>query len=384
MPTIRKVVLLINPSRRYTRGLLGGIAKYARLSGLWAFYRPLEYREPKARQGLLKVLTSLRPDGIFMREPAEKDRIVALGIPTLSFSYSQEKIAGAANVAANHLAVGRMGAQHFLERGFQHFAYCGFDDWWWSRSRRDGFDQAVREAGFQAHVYRSPGRRQQLWGKELPMVVAWLSTLPKPVCVLTCNDDRGELVMEACKTAGIDVPHQVAVLGVDDDQLVCELCHPPLSSIALNLEKTGYEAAARLDHLMNGDRRGTSNICIEPTHVVTRQSTDILAVEDSDVAAAVYFIRNHAKRNIRVEDVVNHVSVSRRVLEKRFRSTLAKSIHAEIRHTRVEQLVNMLTETQMSINEIARALDFDDVTHLSRYFRQEKGISPLQYRKQMT
>ena len=173
-------------------------------------------------------------------------------------------------------------------------------------------------------------------------------------------------------------------MGVDNDPLICELCSPPLSSVALSLEKAGYDSAALLDRIIAGKREKTGHIRIEPTHIVARQSTDILAVNDPEVAAAVRFIRQHAKTKINVTDVVHQVSLSRRVLEKRFRRVLNKSIHDEIRRARVELLVRMLTETQMSISEMADALDFDDVTHLSRYFRKEKGLIPLQYRKQKT
>ena len=382
MSVVRKVALLVNPSRRYTRGLLSGIARFARLRGFWAFYRPLEYREPTARGDLIRALETLQPDGIFLREPVELSQIMKMGIPIVSFSYSKESIEGVVSVGADHTSVGRMGAEHFLERGFQHFAYCGFDDWWWSRRRRDGFCQTIKGAGYPVHVYQSSTQHKQPWCQELPSVAKWLASLPQPVGVLACNDDRGELVVEACKTAGILVPSQVAVVGVDDDHLICDLCHPPLSSIALNLEKSGYASAACLDCLMNGQSYPGDRITIEPTHVVTRQSTDILAVQDAEVSAAIHFIRHHAKRNIRVVDVVNHVSLSRRVLEKRFRTFLGNSIYEEIRRARVGLLIRMLNETQMSVSEIAQALSFDDVTHLSRYFRRAKGISPLQFRKQ--
>ena len=384
MENMRKIVLLLNPSRTYTRGLLSGIAKYARLQGLWTFYRPLEYREPKARRGLLQVLKTLEPDGIFMREPAEMKQIIAMDIPTVSFSYSREIIPGIANVITDHRAVGELAAQHFLDRGFRRFAYCGFDDWWWSCRRRDGFCQVAGAAGYETDVYQLPSKSRRSWAKELPLVADWLRSLEKPIALLACNDDRGELVVEACKVAGLSVPDQVAIMGVDNDALVCDLCSPPLSSVALSLEKAGYESAALLDRMMTGKLDKASHIHIEPTHIVARQSTDILAVEDAEVAKAIRFIRQHAKTNINVQEVVHRVSLSRRVLEKRFRQILGKSIHEEIRCARVELLVKMLSETQMSISEIAQALDFDDVTHLSRYFRKEKGLSPLQYRKQKT
>jgi len=385
MSDVRKIVLLINPSREHTRGLLNGIAQYARLHGSWTFYRPLEYREPRFRRGLLPVLKSLRPDGILMREPPQIDEIVKLGVPIVSFPYTRETIPGVANVVTEHRAVGAIAAEHLLERGLRRFAYCGFDDWWWSRRRKEGFSETIARAGFQVCGYQLPQTKsKRTWSKELPLIAEWLQTLAKPVGLMASNDDRAELVTEACKAAGLSVPDEVAIVGVDNDQTVCDLCSPPLSSVALNIRKAGYDAAALLDRMVETEGIAPQTIRIEPTHVVTRQSTDILAVDDPDVAAAVRYIRQFAKTNLGVDVVVAHSNTSRRVLEKRFRHTLGYSIHDEIRQARVGLVTAMLTETQMPISQIARELDFPDVAHLSRYFRKATGFSPLQYRKRLT
>jgi LacI family transcriptional regulator len=381
MTEMRKIVLLLNPSRMYTRGLLSGIAKYAHLQGLWTFYRPLEYREPRARHALLKVLKAMKPDGILMREPKEIDQIIKMGIPTVSFPYSVEVIEGVSNVMTNHVMTGEMAAQHFLDRGFQNFAFCGFNDWWWSCRREQGFCEAVRQAGYEPNVYQLPRKSRRTWDSELPAIAVWLATLTKPVAVMACNDDRGELIVEACKSAGLHVPDQVAIVGVDNDSEICELCSPPLSSVSLSLEKAGYESARLLDRMIM-DPTVNAKIVIEPSHVVTRQSTDTLSVGDQEVASAIRYIRQQARENINVNNVVDHVSISRRVLEKRFRGILGKSIHDEIRRVRVELIVKMLTETHMTIAEIAHAMNFETVSHLSRYFRMEKGVSPLQFRNQ--
>jgi LacI family transcriptional regulator len=384
MPGMLTVVLLINPSRTYTRGLLDGIAQYARLHGPWAFYRPLEYREPKFRQGLLSVLKSLKPHGIFLREPPHLEEIIELGVPTISFPYTREAIPGIANAITDHRAVGVMAAEHLLSRGLQRFAYCGFDDWWWSRRRREGFAETIEQAGFQVDTYQLPrAKSKRTWSKELPLIAEWVKPLPKPLGLMASNDDRAELVTEACKAAGLNVPDDVAIIGVDNDQTICELCTPPVSSVSLNIRKAGYDAAALLHRMMAGKATGSQTIHIEPTHVVTRQSTDILAVDDPDVAAAMRYIRRFAKTNPGVDAVVAHTNASRRVLERRFRRTLGCSIHDRIRQVRVELATAMLTETQMPIAQIARELDFPDVAHLSRYFRQAKGLSPAQYRKQL-
>jgi LacI family transcriptional regulator len=382
MPKVRKVVLLITPSRQYTRGLLRGIAKYSRIQGLWAFYRPLDYREPKGKERLLTLMKTWNPDGILMREPHKIEDIIAMGVPTISCPYTRERIPGITNIMTDHVNIGKMGAEHLIERGFQRFAYCGFDDWWWSRKRGEFFSKAVDQAGYPTYFYPQPRTKaKRTWDKELPIIADWLLTLPKPVGLMACNDDRGEWVIEACKIAGLNIPDEVAIVGVDNDQLICDLCAPSLSSIVLNVEKAGYEAAALLDKMMADERATRCDIHVRPTHVVIRQSTNVLAVDDASVAAAIRFICQHSKTVIQVSDVVSAVALSRRVLEKRFRTTLGRSILDEIRRTRVEQIIQMLTETAMSISDIAQALGFSDMAHISRYFRREKGMSPLAYRK---
>ncbi len=378
-----KIVLLINPSRQYTRGILSGIAQYAQLQGLWTFYRPLEYRERKAGQQLLSVLEALRPDGILMREPAEIKAIIKMGVPAVCFPYSHGAIKGVANVITDHEAIARMAAEHLLGLGLKHFAYCGFDDWWWSRRRRDHFRSVVGEAGFKTSVYRLPGSQvDRTWDRELPRLMSWLHRLPKPIGIMTCNDDRGELVIEACKIEGLKVPDEVAVVGVDNDTLICDLCSPPLSSVAGNLQKIGYEAAKTLDRMIRGQETGTPTLHIRATHVAARQSTDVLAMNDAEVVTALRFIRRCVRLNIGVQQVVEETSLSRRALEQRFRSTLGHSIHDEIQRVRMELLTRMLVETRKSVTEIAGVLGFRDAAHVSRLFRKAKGISPMSYRRQ--
>ena len=378
----RKIVLLINPSRQYTRGILSGIAQYARFQDSWMFYRPLEYREPKAGRRLLPVLKALQPDGIIMREPPEVKAIIKMDVPTVCFPYTRETVDGVATVVTDHEAVARMAVEHLLNLGLKHFAYCGFDDWLWSRRRRDHFCKAVSGVGYETHVYRLPSQpSQRTWGKEQPHIINWLQGLPKPIGVMTCNDDRGELVIEACKMAGLDVPDEVVVVGVDNDTLICDLCSPPLSSVAENLERVGYEAAEMLDRMIQGQEKGKPTLYIHPTHVVARQSTDVLATEDVEVATALRFIRRSRQANIGVQEVVEQTKLSRRALEQRFRHVLGHSIHEEIQRSRIALLTRMLFETSKSVTDIAETLGFRDAAHVSRLFRKAKGISPTMYRQ---
>lgn len=198
---------------------------------------------------------------------------------------------------------------------------------------------------------------------------------------MTCDDEQGRHAIEACKIAGLHVPEQVAIIGVDNDELVCALSYPPLSSVAPNTERAGYEAAELLDKMMAGKKMKNKNIIVHPTHIMTRQSTDILTIEDHEVAEAVRFIRQHAKEPIQVTDVVNAIALSRRVLERRFRKVLNRSVLAEIRRVRIETVAQMLVETDLSISQIALTLGYPDVKNIARYFRREKEMSLLAYRK---
>lgn len=329
-------------------------------------------------------LNDWEPNGIIMRDLIKIEKIAHLDLPIIIAYANNERASYYPVIMSDCPAMGEMAAEYLHGRGLRQFAYCGFDDMPWSRDRHKSFQQKIAEAGFEIHSYSPPKSRiKRLWQNEQKFMADWLKSLPKPIGLMACNDDRGQDVLHACKIADLDVPDDIAVLGVDNDELICDLSRPSLTSIALNTEKAGYEAAALLDKLMSGDEKmANQTIMVQPTHVVTRQSTEILAIENREVIRAVRYIRQYAKRAIQVTDVVDVTSLSRRVLEKRFRSILGRSILKEIRHSRVNQIARMLIETNQSILQIALATGFTDANHISRYFQQEKEISPIAYRKQ--
>jgi LacI family transcriptional regulator len=275
-----------------------------------------------------------------------------------------------------------MASEHLIEKGFKNFAFCGFDNLEWSNKRKIHFSQYNNEAGFITHVYSSPKTIiVQDWENEQRHVSEWIKTLPKPVGILACNDDRGQHILEVCKQIGINVPEEVAVIGVDNDPMICEIGDPPLTSIALNVESAGYEAAKLLDRLINNKKTDGQHIIVSPTHIVQRQSSDILAVNDTEVASAIRFIKENAKNKILVNDVVKITSISRRSLEQRFRKNLHRSVYDEIRRVRVEWISRLLMETDLPISHITSFFNFTDVEHISRYFKKEKGIGIREFRK---
>ena len=371
------VLLFVETSREFGRGLLHGIARYSRLHGPWRVYR-----WPGALDSSLPEWKYLKIDGAIVRDVRAVEGLAHSGIPVIFAQHNRESYAPFPAIITDSAAIGCMAAEHFLDRGFQNFAYCGLDDFLWSRARAQHFVRRLEQAGLGANVFRQPkARAKRAFKNERNLLGAWLQSLPKPVAVMCCNDDRALQVIEACKLSDLSVPDDVAVLGVDNDVLVCDLSDPPISSIALDTEAAGHEAAKLLDHLMKGGQMTGQEIRVRPTHIVTRMSTDMLAVGDPEVGAALRFIRRNPHRLIQVDDVVEATHVSRRVLEKRFKAMLRRSVHREIRRVRVNNIVQLLVGTDMSVADIAAHCGFDDVQHIARYFRKETSVSLREYRK---
>ena len=334
-------------------------------------------------------------------------KLLSLGLPTIVSPYT-EPFAGPPNIVTDDAAIGTMAATYLLDRGFRHFAYCGFGDtYYWSRRRGVSFGDTIRGAGFDVHCYEyeQPGTKTpHSWEKEQAILTDWLRGLPQPVGLMACNDDRCQDILEACKAAGLHVPEQVAIVGVGNDDLVCDLAAPPLSSVALSAQKAGYEAAAILDRWMGGDKiaslrvevvppsnrgqdaRDTRTavgdpIIVRPSRVVTRQSTDVFAVPDRQVVEALRFIHTCARKEaIQVDDVLRSVPVSRRSLYDRFARTLGRSVHEEIKRVRVDELTHLLVDTDLPMSQLALQLGCPDIKNLARYFKQSTGVTPLQYR----
>lgn len=380
----RRVILLIENVRAFDNGLLRGVARYARSRGPWTFFRqPPFFVRTYSREKLLDSLRHWEADGIICREKPYMQELLGLKIPMVVSPYRQGLISGAVNIVGADLPIGIMGAEHFLERGFRHFAFCGLPDMYWSQARCDSFCARVHAAGFQAYVYQSPrAATKRLWENEPAFMAAWLERLPRPLGLMVSTDERAQQIIESCRIAGLAVPDDVAVLGVDNDELICDLSAPPLSSIAQQAEKAGFQAAATLERMMQGRRLPHEVLTVEPGPIVTRQSTDILAVDDPQVRSALQYIRTHGKQPILIDEVAQATSLSRRMLEKRFRRILGRSLLSEIKRVRCEHIATLLRETDLPVVQIAAILGFSSHENISRYFKQQKGITPRQWREQ--
>jgi LacI family transcriptional regulator len=330
-----------------------------------------------------KWLRSWRGDGIIAR--IENDRIASAvmesGLPVVDVSAAR-KIKLLPWVETDDRAIAQAAAQHLLERNFPRLAFCGDSQFNWSLWRGQHFGRFAAEAGVTCSVYDPTARARVDWDAMEDEIGRWLLSLPLPVGIMGCYDIRARHVLDACRRVGLEVPDQVAVIGVDNDEFLCDLSDPPLSSVAPDTRRTGYEAAALLDRLMSGRAhpRGQA-IFVQPLGVVTRRSTVVFALGDPDVATGIRFIREHACHGITVKDLLHEVPVSRRVLEGRFRKLLGRTPHEEITRVRFERVRQLLRETRLPLTEIARRSGFRNAEYLGTAFRREFGTSPNQYRK---
>jgi LacI family transcriptional regulator len=382
MPRIPRVILLIESSRASGRALLRGVADYSHDRGPWSFSW-----EPSGLEKVLPLLEIGDADGIILRDTRKVEEILAYGFPTVVIGHQKTEIPGLVNVVTDSAAIGRMGAEHLIHCGFKQFAFCGYaktdlENTTWSEIRRKFFSERLEEAGYAAPAYYEFSTAAQDWQKEWRSLARWLAALPKPVGLMACNDDCGQRVMEACKLGGLTVPDMVGIIGVDNDEVVCGLTDPPLSSVAINFQRAGYEAAVALDAMMRrAPHTAPKRITAVASHLAARRSTDFVAAEEPQMTKALHFIRDNTRRVISVDEVVRAAGLSRRAMEKRFRKLLGRSILEEIRRVRTDHIARMLVETDLPVAQIADVLGFADVQHIARYFRADKQVSPLAYRQ---
>ncbi|MCD0460191.1 XylR family transcriptional regulator [Roseiconus lacunae] len=379
----RSVALLIETSNGYCRGLLDGICGFARTRGNWSIQ--LNEQERGARPPAW--LKDWQGDGIIAR--IETDQIglqlQQLQLPIVDLSAARH-LPGIPWADTEDSAISQLAVNHFLDRGFANLAFCGDPGFAWSNARRDHFRQLVRQAQCQYFEYQVTHRYDSSyqWDKVRDSLAAWLVELPKPIAIMACNDYQGQLLLDVCRTCSIGVPEEVAVLGVDNDSLICNLCDPQLTSVVPDTYGTGFEAAELLEHMMNGAAvNRDARLVTQPKGIQIRQSTDTIAIEDQDVAKALIYIRRHAFENIRVADILHQCSISRRALEHRFAKVIGHTPHEELHRIRLQRIKQLLVETDDRISDIAKRTGFEHPEYLTVAFKRSMGMTPTQYRNQI-
>ncbi len=368
--TIPQIALLLETSREFGRAAIRGISNYAKAYGPWNFFiHPGDINPRMPPSDLLRV------DAVIGRISSQRtlSDVLARNVPIVSLGYGVYR--GPCYVKNDPAVVGRLPFEYLRNRGFSRFAFCGLNTEW-GNERRNSFFHDVHAQGMEFHNFEYCSRKKMTLEQQLG---SWLVSLPKPVGLLAQDDLLARIVIEVSRCVGVLVPEHVAVIGVDNDELICNVASPTLSSLSLNAELMGFHAAKAMNSLLVGADPGPT-VLIEPVGVISRQSTDTVGVDDPVVAGALRFIRAHAAKPIGVPDLVRHGLVSRRTLEKRFEKVLGRSPYEEIERSRLSLARELLINSDIKISTVAQKSGFSGVHYMHQVFRRRLGQTPGRFR----
>jgi len=375
------VALLVETSLASGRDIISGIAQYLREHRPWAIYhKPMSLSED-----VPSWLRQWRGQGIIVRaQSLEVVRAVrATGLPVVDVL----GIVPGSRLPEVHVEdrqIAALVAQHLLQRGFRHFGFFGIPEESWSTWRRDGFREALGDLAGGLQVLEVPrdSRFRNPRTEREDLLGHWLRDLPKPAGIMVASDQFGPPLLEACLRMGIKVPDEVAVVGVDNDETLCEVCNPPLSSVDAGHRALGYRAAALLDELMAGQAPPPGPLFVAPGGIFTRMSSDVLATEDREVAQALRLIREHACEGWSATEVIERIPLSRSVLQRRFRKETGRTLQEELINVRLRRACQLLTESELPLIDVTERAGFKHQEYFGAAFKARFGRSPAEYRRE--
>jgi LacI family transcriptional regulator len=379
-----KVLLLSDFTSAYSRLLLKGFLDYSKEIGNWNFYRIPMRRDDLKDEGSIKTVIEIakrwHADAILGQlSEINVRKLCSLKIPIVLQNYTN-RVDGVSNITGDYYGTGELAANYFLRKGFKSFAFYGTVATIWSREREDGFRTKLAEMGQTVNVYNENNNIRYESTSNIKMLQIWLMQLPRPTALFACDDVFALRITEVCGMCGIQVPQDLAVLGVDNDEILCNMSDPPLSSIVLDVKNGGYQAARHLHTIIKEQTTTPFNITIKPIRIERRRSTEGYSVTDKLVKNALQLIENKENRLISVADILNRLCVSRRVLEIHFRKEIGMSVYQYILEFRTACFAEELLSSEKSIMEIAFQLGYEDYANLSKAFKRIYGVTPTQYR----
>ncbi|OQB31013.1 MAG: Xylose operon regulatory protein [Bacteroidetes bacterium ADurb.Bin174] len=379
-----KILLLIDYSSEFSRKLLRGLVQYSQEHGPWIFYRlPSYYKVLHGKQGVIEWVKERKPDAIIAQWDLEGSNLLKnLDIPIILQNY-KKRSDYFSNLTGDYIGTGKMAAQFFIEKKFRNFAFYGNKDVVWSKERAQGFMQEIQEVGGNYFYFESDNRlNENEWGNNHIKLDEWLTSLPKPVALFACDDRFALEVSEICKINGINIPDEVSLLGVDNDELICNLSDPPISSIVLEVEKGGYDVGHLIHRQIREKQNIPFNIVINPIKIEERKSTDKYNIDNKYILTILRYIEENLNSDLSIEKLTGLVPLSRRNLEVKFKKELGISIYQFILKYRIEQFAKLLVNTDRLLFDIALECGFNDNKNISRVFKKIKGLSPAEYRRQ--
>src|SRR5690554_1477303 len=379
---MKRVLILIDYSSEFSRRLLKGLIQYSKDHGPWMFYRlPTYYKTLHGKEGIVEWAQEWKADAIIARWDHEGTNLLStLNIPVLLQNY-KERSSYFSNLTGDYIGTGEMAAKFFIKRRYRNFAFYGNKGVVWSRERAEGFRREVEKSGGNYYYFESENLSGEEWGTSYIELDEWLLSLPKPVGLFACDDSFALRVSQICTINNIRIPEEISLLGVDNDELICHLSDPPISSIVTDVEKGGYEAGRLIDRMISGEIKEPFNIIIQPTRFELRKSTEKYDIENEYISQVANFIEDNFTTDIDIEGLTGLVPLSRRNLDVKFKEEMGTSIYQFILSCRIDYFANLLLTTDRTLFDLALESGFNDCKNISRIFKKIKGYPPIEYRK---
>lgn len=380
-----KILLLIDYSSEFSRRFLEGLIRYSKEYGPWIFYRlPSYYKTLYGKQGIIKWAKEWNADAFIAQWDHEGTNLLSeLDIPIILQNY-KSRSEFFSNLTGDYIATGRMAAQFFAKKKYKNFAFYGNKNALWSRERAEGYFSEVQKLGGNYYYFETEVLNEEDWNSGHIELDSWLLSLPKPIGLFACDDSFALQVSEICKITNINIPNEISLLGVDNDELICNLSDPPISSIVLNVEKGGYEAGRLIHQLIKKEKTSPFNIMVKPARIELRQSTEKYNLSNEYIAQVVDYIEKNFDSDIHIDTLTKMVPLSRRNLETKFKNELGVPIYQFLLNCRIEHYAYLLLTTDNSLLDIALECGFNDSKNISRIFKKFKNYTPLEYRQKFS
>ena len=379
-----RLLFITDFTEQFAYRLLQGVLHYAEETEQWVVCKmPPAHKEKLGMKGVLDYARRWRADVIIGQFDPDDDVCMLRdsGIITIAQDYIT-KFDCIPNITADYEKTGEMAASRFLSRGFLHFGFFGLNGVCWSEERCDGFRHRIEQAGFGDHFYKYDRQRiDNLWSYDPDELIDWIENLPKPIAIFACDDNQASILLQACNVCGMKIPSEVAIIGVDNDEVLCNMSAPSLSSINIDIEGGGYETARMVERMKKDPSYKGEDIILRPMNIVVRMSSNIFATRDTAILTALQFISANIDHKITVKDVLEQVPLSRRLLEQRFLKETGTTLYQYITALRMDRFAQLLLESNDSIANIAFRMEEEDTKSISRRFLAVKGCTPSEFRK---
>jgi LacI family transcriptional regulator len=380
-----RLLFITDFTEQFAYRFLSGILDYARTTEQWVICKmPPSYKRQLGMEGVVAWAKEWHADVVIGQFDPDDDVTLFRknGIVALAQDYIA-KFDTIPNITGDYAMTGAMAAEYFLSKGFSNFGYFGYNGVCWSDERCESFRSRIEKSVGGGSFYMYDRQNiDNMWYYDQSILTEWLLSLPKPIAIMACDDNQGNILLQACELCGLHVPFDVALLGVDNDEILCNMSNPSMSTVNVDIEGGGADAAAMIDLMVKDPSYKGEDIVLKPLVVVERLSSSLFATNDKEILAALRFIHANIDAKIQVTDVLKNVPLSRRLLEQRFKKMTGTTIYNYISLRRIERFAQLLISSNDSVSDIAARMDEPDTKSISRRFKEIKGCTPSEFRKQ--